>query len=259
MPTERDLITTKIILRAMFPVMKILLEDDLKMGKRFESVNARVQFIAKYNGEDIGACLVFTDGKLEIEQGIQNNPDITFSFSTIEKMNAMLAGKPVIPKIKGWLFNIVLLVKVLSLLLGMKILMPDVRPKEPEKQKLKAKMTVYMMTTALSQYNKSGDPDMVKWTSSQPERIYQMSIEPEGIAAYIKIKAGKSKAGRGKYTRRRPFVHMKFNTVAGALAVFLKEVEFVEALAKGYVFIEGSPEYAANLNDFMQRIQALIT
>ncbi len=52
---------------------------------------------------------------------------------------------------------------------------------------------------------------------------------------------------------------MKLNTAENALPVFLNEVEFVEAISKGYVEVEGSPEYAAKMNDFMQRIQALIT
>jgi hypothetical protein len=32
----------------------------------------------------------------------------------------------------------------------------------------------------------------------------------------------------------------------------------VEAVGKEFVTIEGSPEYGSNLNDFMQRIQAMV-
>ena len=53
----------------------------------------------------------------------------------------------------------------------------------------------------------------------------------------------------------RPFVHLRFHGVDGALPVLLKDVDFVESVARGYVTVEGSPEYAAALNDFMQRIQ----
>ncbi len=38
-----------------------------------------------------------------------------------------------------------------------------------------------------------------------------------------------------------------------------KEVEFVEGVEKGMVRIDGSPEYAANLNDYMMRVQTLLT
>ncbi len=261
MSTQRDLIATKIVMHAILPVMKVILEDDPAMKKRFEGVTAKVQFIAGFDGKDIGAALFFDKGRFEVIHDILQNPDLTFSFGTIEKFNAFLAGKPVIPKIRG-LTKVGLLVKFVTLLLAMKILMPNVKPKIPEKRRLKVKMIVYMITTALSQYNKAGDPEMAEWTGKQPDRVYQMSVEmegePEGIAAYVRIKAGKSKAGRGYYKRRRPFVHMKFNGIDNALAIFLNEVEFVEALSKGYVQVEGSPEYAAKLNDFMQRIQALV-
>ena len=116
-----------------------------------------------------------------------------------------------------------------------------------------------MVSTALSKLNKSGDPDMQEWTSRQPDRIYQLSVKDTDIAVYLRVKAGKTKAGRGFYTRKRPFVHMKFSGVDGALMVLLKDVEFVEAVDKNHIQIEGSPEYAANLNDFMMRIQVLTT
>lgn len=256
--TERELLAARIFLRAVFPVMKVVLTDVPAMKKKFENVNARVQFVALNNGEKIGACLVFENGEFKVEQGVFDNADITFSFKTVKKMNDMLAGKPVIPSIKG-IRKIGLLLKVLSLLLSLKIMMPNVRPKTYEKKYLKVKLAFYMITTALSQYNKGGDPEMVKWTSKQPDRIYQISVEGTDIAAYLRVKAGNTKAGRGFYERRRPFVHMKFNGVDGAIAVLMRDEEFVGAVGKGYVTIEGAPEYAAQLNDFMQRIQALVT
>ena len=62
-----------------------------------------------------------------------------------------------------------------------------------------------------------------------------MIVEPEGIAAYLRVRAGQSKAGRGVYERRRPFVHLRFHGVDGALAVMNKEVGFVDGVAKGFV------------------------
>ena len=120
-------------------------------------------------------------------------------------------------------------------------------------------MTVYMITTALSQYNKGGDPEMTKWTSKQPERIYQISVTGEDdIAGYFKVKAGKSKAGRGFYTKRLPFVHMKFNGIDGALPILLNEVNMVEAVRDGLLSLEGSPEYGRDIGNFMVRLQELM-
>ena len=66
-------------------------------------------------------------------------------------------------------------------------------------------------------------------------------------------------AERGVYERRRPFMLMRFHGAGGALAVMNKEVGFMDGVAKGFVLIEDSPEYAAKLNDFMMRVQALLT
>ena len=71
--------------------------------------------------------------------------------------------------------------------------------------------------------------------------------------------AGKTKAGRGTYERRRPFVHFRFQGVDGALPVLLKDVEFVESVERGYAVIDGSPEYSSQLNDFMGMLQGMLT
>jgi len=258
MATERELLAARLFTHAVFPVMKVILNDDPKMKQKFSDVTASVQFLAKDPAGNIGAWLVFNKGEFRVEQGICESPDITFSFSSVKKMNDMLAGKPVIPGISGFK-KFGLLVKVFSLLLSLKIMMPNARPKKIDRKTLKVKLAFYMITTALSQYNKGGDPDMVKWTTKQPDRIYQITVDGTDIAAYLRVKAGKSKAGRGVYTRKRPFIHMRFHGIDGALAVLLRDVEFVEGVAKSFVTIEGAPEYAAQLNDFMQRIQAMLT
>ncbi|MDM8516127.1 hypothetical protein QUF76_08005 [Desulfobacterales bacterium HSG16] len=257
MANDRDLLAARIILGAMLPVVKVVVADDPKMAARFAGVNAKIGFSAN-NGENetIGACIVFTDGMPEIVQGQCEDPDIGFSFGTVKKMNAFFAGKLVLPRIKGF-FRIMLLIKALALMMSLKILMPNIRPKDMDKQRLKVKMAFYMITTALSQYNKGGDPEMTAWTKKQPERIYQISVDPK-IAAYLRVKAGKSKAGRGEYKKRRPFVHMKFNGVEGAFPVVMNDVDMVTAMRKGYLMVEGSPEYARDMGDFMVKIQDMI-
>jgi hypothetical protein len=259
MATATDLMTARIFLNALFPVMKTVLTDDPKMGKKFAGVTADVQFVARDGDNTLGACLNFQNGSLKIIQGICDHPDITFGFGSVAKMNAMLAGKPVIPRIKG-LLNIGLLIKIFGLLLYLKVLMPTARPKDPFKRRMKVKLTLYMITTALSQYNKGGDPEMARWTGKQPERIYQMSVDgEEDIAAYLRVKAGKSKAGRGIYKKRHPFVHMRFGGIDGAMPVILNDVDMVAAIKNGYLIVEGSPEYGRDVGDFMMRVQELTT
>ena len=140
--------------------------------------------------------------------------------------------------------------------------MPNARPKDPDKKRLKVKkLSIYMMAAALSRYNKLGNPEINKWTGKQPERIYQFSVIGEDdIASYLRIKAGKGngKDGKGSLPRRKPFVHMKFRTVDEAIPVLVNDINIVKAVEKGYLSLEGSPEYARDVGNFLMRIQALV-
>jgi hypothetical protein len=259
MASEQDLLAARIILRAILPVIKVMLNDDPKTKAAFANVEAKVQFVAKDESGPIGAHLVFDKGEFAVVHEIIDDPDIQFSFSSVAKMIAFFTGKPVLPGIRG-ITKIGLLIKIFGILLGLKILMPDAVPKDPHKKRLKVKMTLFMVTTALSQLNKAEDPDMKKFTSKQPERIYQWTVEgEEDIACYLKVKAGKTKAGRGLYTRRKPFVHMKFASIDDALPILANNVDLVEAMATGMVSNEGSPEYGGKIGDFMFRIAALVS
>jgi hypothetical protein len=259
MATGTDLITGRIVLRAVLPVIKVLLEDDPKTKKKFENVQATVQFVAHDpEAGQMGSYITFDNGDFELVHDIAENPDLTFRFSTVPKMNAMFAGKPVLPRIQGF-WNVGLLVKMLGVLMRLKLLMPDKAPKDDDEARLKVKLILYMVSTALSQLNKGGDPEMMTWTAKQPERIYQWSVEPEGIACYLRVKAGKTKAGRGYYTRRKPFVHMKFAGVEGALPVLTNQVDTVQAMTQGLVENEGSPEYGGQIGDFMLKIARMLT
>ncbi|MDQ1258149.1 MAG: hypothetical protein QG656_2758 [Candidatus Hydrogenedentes bacterium] len=257
--TSEELLAARIVFRAVLPVIKVLLEDVPKLGQKFAGVTAKVQFVAKNDPEDAACCLQFTDGALEVVPGLAENPDLTLRFSSVAKMNAFFAGKPALPWISGLFSHFGLLVKIMTVLLAMKLMQPNAKPKTEDEKKLKVKLTVYMISTALSQLNKSGDEEMVKWTTKQPERIYQWSCEPEGVAAYLRIKAGKSKAGRGYYTRRKPFVHLKFDGATNALPVLSNSIDMIQAMAKGMIVIDGSPEYAAVLGNFMVRIARLVS
>ncbi len=260
--SEREIMTARLFFRAAFPVMKVPLNDDPKMKKAFENERAKIQFSADNGDEKIGCYLTFDNGDFTVVEGFCDEPKITMHFSSVAKMNVMLTGGTALPKIKG-LRHFRLLIKFLKLMMSLKLMMPTTNPKDPHKRYLKVKMSLYMVSTALSVFNKLGDSGMKEWTSKQPDRIYQFTVEPydeeSGIAVYLRVKAGKTKAGRGIYKRRRPFVHFRFNEVDGAIKVLLKEVAFVEAVEKNCVSIEGSPEYAAQLNDFMAVLQTMMT
>lgn len=260
--SDKDIMTARLFFRAAFPVMKVPLNDDPKLKKLFANEKGKVQFSAKNGADTIGCYLNFENGEFAATEGICEDPQITLHFPSVQKMNVMLKGGTTLPRIKG-LRHFRLLLKTMQLLMSLKLMMPTAKPKDPHKQYLKVKMSLYMITTALSVFNKLGDSRMREWTGKQPDRIYQFTVEPydeeNGIAAYLRVKAGQTKAGRGVYTRRRPFVHFRFRGVEGVMKVLLKEVEFVEAVEKNCVAVDGSPEYAAQLNDLMAVLQGMMT
>jgi hypothetical protein len=257
MASKNDLLVAELNITAVFPVLKVLLKDDPKTAEKFKGVDANVVFRAKHEDGFVGANLIFKDGDLVVEPEPVDEGDVIFTFGTVAKMNTFLKGGIALPAIKGFT-NFKLLTSFITTLLKLKLMMPDVRPKDELNRYLKVKLALYMVSTALSKLNKIGHKEMNAWTSKQPDRIYQLSVADTDIAVYLRVKAGKSKAGRGLYKRKRPFVHMKFDSVDGALKVLLKDAPFVEAVDKKYVTIEGSPEYANSLNDFMMTIQSLI-
>jgi hypothetical protein len=253
-----ELMTAKLFFNAAFPVTQTMLEDDPAMARRFKDVTATVQVRAKERDGFIGCRFDFDRGSLTVSEGLAEKADLTLTFSSVEKMNTMFRGGFALPSIKGW-GKPALLIKTLLLLMSLMLMQPSNRPKDPARQALKVKMSLYMITRALSVYNKAGDPDMRRWTEKQPNRVYQFIVDNADIACYLRVKAGNTKSGHGIYERRRPFVLFRFFSVEGALKVLLKEVAFVEGVEKGCVEIVGSPEYASQVNDFMAVLQGMMT
>ena len=258
MATEQDVITAKLFLNAAMPVLQVLMDESPKLkGKRFNHV---IQFGAK-NGEELICCtMTFSDGHLDVVQGPSDKADIVMTFSSVEKMNALLKGTGThLPAIKG---NVaVAFYFLLSYLMGLKVMTKT--PQNDLEKYLKVKCSLYLICRALSTYNKLGDPDFHEFCHRQPDRIYQFRVEegddPAKIACYLRVCQGKSKSGHGVYARRTPFVLFRFTSVEGALKVLGKQVGFVAAEEQGYVELVGSPEYASLLNDYMAIIQAMAT
>lgn len=258
--TKEDLFALTLFYKAVFPVAQVLLDDDPKIRGSFEEVRGTVQIGAKDDGRLIACHMDFDGPNLTVVQGPAENPDVTLTFGTVQKCNTMFRGGMALPGIR--FKKLGLLLKTLGLLMGLKIMLPSSKPKTDAQKALKVKMSLYMVTRALSVSNKEGDPAMAAWTANQPDRIYQFLVEPYDetrIACYLRVKAGKTKSGHGIYERRTPFVLFHFFGLDGALKVLGKEVAFVEGCEKGCVETIGSPEYACQLNDFMAVIQGMLT
>ena len=126
-----------------------------------------------------------------------------------------------------------------------------------------------MITTAMSKATKFGWEPLVEWTAKQTDRIYQFKVgatyDKDGkeiyppIAAYLRVKAGKTKGGRGEYERKRPFVLFDFTNPDGCLAVLSGRYEFVEAATRGCIAIVGAGDsYAVQFNNLMTKLQNML-
>lgn len=253
MLTTEDL-RTRLFLRAALPLTKVVLEEDPRLRARLSRLEAVVQF--RVVGTELGAYLQFGGGALEVVQAIHPAPQLTLGFKSQAALNGFFAGKLVLPSIKP-LSRLGLFLRVVPLLLALKILMPAADPKSPEKRALKVKLLLYMVSVALSQLNKAGDEVMTTLTQKSPDRVYQWVVEG-GPAVYLRMKAGKTKAGRGVYTRRRPFVLMRFPDLEGAYQVLTSKVALVEAVSRGYVVTEGAMEYSKEIGLRMQHVEELL-
>ncbi len=253
---DKDYILARIMLRAAVPLAKVLVEDDPKMREKYRGFNKIAQFEVK-GSDDLVTQLKFEDGIPKPIFERDPNPDVAFIFKSARQLNAFFAGKPAIPKIKG-LTKIGILLKVVPLLLGLTLLLPNKLPKDPAKKRLKVKLLFYMLSSALSQMNKAGDEEFVEFTKKMPDRIIQWTCLPDGPYAYLRINRGKTKAGRGLYGRRRPFIDMQFNGIDNAIKVLTNQVDLLQAIREGYLVQEGSPEYGMYLGNFMLKIDAWI-
>ena len=260
MADKNDIMVARLFFTAAFPTIQVLLDDDPALHEKFAHYDKTFQFGAR-NGKELLCCSIHvSDGKIEVTDGSAEKPDLTLTFRSVSGMNKLLRGGLSVPGIKG---NAVLLKDFLPLLLGLKIMTKDNDLLKSGNEKyLKVKMSLYMITRALSKYNKLGDPDFSEFCQRQPERVYQFRVddgeEKDVIACYFRVDQGKSKSGHGIYERRSPFCLFHFFTIDGALKVLGKEVEFVEGAEQGYVETVGSPEYACYLNDYMAIIQGML-
>lgn len=256
MATQNELFASTIFLKAALPLTKVILEYRPKMAAKYKGLNGVVQFIAKDEAGDIGAFLQFTDGVLDVKYGIHEHPDIVFTFKSVKAMNDFFAGKPAVPSVKG-LTKLKLLIKSVNLLLALKIIGRKTPPKKPEDRELMVRLLLYLLPLGISQLNKAGYPDIAKFCQKSPDRTFAWSVTGTDIASYLRMKAGNSKSGRGRYTRSKPFVEFKFDSIDGALGILLQTTDMMEASLNRVLVIEGSPEYGKEIGSFMNIVGQL--
>ena len=94
MANGSDLLTARIVLRAVLPIVKVLLEDDPKTKKKFENVTATVQFVAHdTQAGALGAHLKFDNGAFEIVHDIGEKRELNFGLLIGYNLKDRVEGK----------------------------------------------------------------------------------------------------------------------------------------------------------------------
>ncbi len=262
MASREDIFTNKIFLCGALPLIKTIASDVPSLAKRFEHTHAVVQISAcdpdapdgKYATHFVinsGEWLVHADKVCDEE-----HTDIELEFKSVEQMNAFFKGSigpKTLPKMKGIVKHAGTFVSFMMVLLKMSSLLTatDI-PEDEDTQQLLVKCFFYLLTSGISVLNKQGHDKIREWTSKSPDRVYALAVNdhPE-VAAFIRIKAGKSRAGRGEYKRAMPFFTLRFDSFKSALGILLGIDDMLESTKQGKLIMDGGPEFGAQFGDFL--------
>lgn len=252
--------TNKVFMAGALPLLKTIATDVPELKKKFEGVNAIYQVSAKVNAEDVEAVhFIVQNGEWTVKLGEyfgQNKIDGELAFSSLEKMNAFMKGDmSKLPKMKIKSFG--KFIKFMMVLLKMSSLLNIPTPPEDDEELslLLCKLYFYLLSSGISQLNKMGHPAVHEWAMKSPDRCYQWAVEghPE-CTAYMRVKAGKTRAGRGEYKRSKPFFCMKFDCATSALKILLGTGDMFQMTANSQLIMEGAPEFGVQIGDFMMMV-----
>ena len=294
--SDKDVLTTQLYFNAAFPALRIPLEEDPKQVKAFEKIDAVVEFRAA-DDENPQACyMVFLTeeraktaasgkrfkvyqgeypGYIELADGSKDESlqVVKMYFKSIPSLLGVFKGNNptemlgiVAPLLKN-IFKPATL-KFLFLMLTLTKTMPNFTPgvDQPWEQYLKVKLSLFLITRALSTATKKGWEPMVEWTKNQPDRTYQFIVDEfkgqDGvvypkITANLRVKLGKTKAGNGE--SKYPFVLFHFPSPDDCLAVLTGRYDFVDCVGRGCIKIIGAGDsYAVSFNNIMTECQNLL-
>ncbi|MBQ1967246.1 MAG: hypothetical protein II356_04640 [Clostridia bacterium] len=262
--TQEALYSNKIFLNAALPLVKVIANDDPKLKKKFEKAHAVIQVSCldpEVEGGKRGMHFVVNSGEWLVHTCLTEDPHIELQFKSVEALNDFFKGNITpagIPKIKGLKKADVLISFVMVLLKMANLLGATEAPKDEATKELLVKCYFYLLSSGISQLNKLGHPEIKDWTTKSPDRVYAFAVDgyPQ-IGAYLRIKAGKSRAGRGEYKRAMPFFTLRFNNLDSALGILMSTDDMLEATKAGRLIMDGGPEFGAQLGGFMLEIGAL--
>ncbi|MDD7292102.1 MAG: hypothetical protein PUG83_01095 [Clostridiaceae bacterium] len=255
---QEALYSNKIFLNAALPLVKVIATDVPSLAKKFEHAHAVIQ-VSCLNPEvpegKVGMHFVVNSGEWLVHTCLTKDPHIELEFKSVEALNGFFKGNitlGAIPKIHGIKKAGTLLAFVQVLLKMASLLGADKAPEDEETQRLMVKCFFYLLSSGISQLNKNGHPDVHEWALKSPDRVYAWAVNgyPQ-ISAYIRVKAGKTRAGRGEYKRAMPFFTLRFKDLPSALGILLGTDDMLEAVKKGTLIMDGAPEFGGQIGAYM--------
>ncbi len=266
MHEQKELYSSKIFFNAALPLVKVIANDVPSLKAQFDKLTAVIQVSAldpDVEGGKTAMHFIITEGEWETKLNtVHESPDVELQFKSVESMNAFFKGKigpATLPKMKGVVKSFGAFKAFLMALLKMSSLLSATKaPDDEETKTLMVKCFFYLLSSGISQLNKMGHPEIHDWTSKSPDRVYAFAVDghPE-VSAFIRIKAGKSRAGRGEYKRAMPFFTLRFNNLDSALGILLSTDDMLESTKSGKLIMEGGPEFGAQIGGYMLEVGAL--
>ena len=259
MASREDIFTNKIFLCAALPLIKTIAMDDPKLAKKFENTHAVIQVSAKDPDAPDGKWathFVVNNGEWEVHAdkvSDKEHTQVELEFKSVEQMNAFFKGKiapNTLPKMRGigktFLSFMMVLLKMSSLLTATEA------PEDEETQAMMVKCFFYLLTSGISTLNKQGHDEIHEWALKSPDRVYALAVNdhPEA-SAFIRVKAGKTRAGRGEYKRAMPFFTLRFDSYKSALGTLLGTDDMLDATKNGRIIMDGGPEFGAQFGGFL--------
>lgn len=260
MHTKEELYSNKIFFNAALPLVKVIANDVPSLKKQFAHVHAIIQVSAKdpdAPGGKVGMHFVVNSDEWLVHLNkVDPNPHVELEFKSVEAMNAFFKGKmspATLPKMKGVVSHFSAFKAFLMTLLKMSSLLGATEaPKDEATKELMVKCFFYLLSSGISQLNKMGHDEIHDWALKSPDRVYALAVDghPE-VSAFIRIKAGKSRAGRGEYERAMPFFTLRFDTLDSALGTLLGIDDMLTAVKQGHIIMDGAPEFGGQFGGFM--------
>ncbi len=261
--------TNKIFLCGALPLLKTIVADVPSLKSKFKKVHCVYQVSCldpdAPDGKWATHFVVNGDEWLvhanKVAHRVGKQKYVELEFKSVDAMNAFFKGKigpATLPKMKGVNFIYEFGVFMMALLKMADLLGLETPPEDEETKRLLVKCYFYLLSVGISTLNKLGHEKIHDWTLKSPDRVYAWKVDGEdSVSAFIRIKAGKSKAGKGEYKRSMPFFTMRFDCLDSALGILMSIDDMLESVRTGKLIMDGAPEFGAQIGEYMLLVGAL--